>query len=299
MFIYRKSIISPSESYNTSPSSIKKRFFSLNRRGSVNKNSKTSYTPMQISSLKIIPHKKQSITLPGIMSILTKSNAKNDMKKPLGVLKKKIMQKNQLQGSNFNFVYDEKTKKILVLQSIEKYKQIIEGKYSHFYSSLAGGMNKPITMSDLLNYMRIKKCNREIKLLPWQSEAELTNKEGLVSRIIMEIFDLNSDGCINPEEFFCICSVHHTYYNALSFSFFSIPLLLKLSDKIEELRVNFQKYLKNEIPNIEYLLHFLTDNKTESNRRSFCGLFNGHKLDFLLYLRLLPLFQSIESCKLS
>jgi hypothetical protein len=245
--------------------------------------------------MKNIPKIKKPIALRGMLSLFAKTKPIEIGVKPLKVLKKKLSHQGKSEDKSFTFVIDEKSNRHTVLQNLENYKILIENKYSQHFICVAGGLGNQIKESELVSFIKSKKYSKDPKLGPLISDNESQNYEIYLSHIIIEVFDIDSDGCISSEDFFSVCSVHYMHLNSTSFNFFSISLLEKLSNKINELRVRYQNYQNAEVKNIEYLMHFLTYPKGEGNKRGIYGIINGRKFDLLMYMRFLPLFISIES----
>lgn len=293
MFVDRKSL-KPSQKFRSLSPEFTDKIPPICRGGSIFKNS-ISGSPMQISSLKNIPKIKKPIALRGMLSLFAKTNPLELRAKPLMIPKKKLPHQGKGEDKSFTFVIDEKSNRHTVLQNLENYKMLIENKYSQYFIYVSGGLGSQITENDLVSYMKSKKYPKDPKLGPFQSDNESQNYGFCLPHMIIEVFDIDSDGGISSEDFFSVCSVHYMHLNSISFSFFSISLLGKLSNKIKELQIRYQNYQSSEVKNIEYLIHFLTYPKGEGNKRGIYGIINGRKFDLLMYMRFLPLFISIES----
>ena len=250
------------------------------------------YSPFEISSIST-NERKHTISIPELASRKSFFHQNN----PLFTLKKKIQVKSEIPIMHFNLSLDIQSHKPSIMQTVENFKASIERKYTNIYKGIISNNSKAAEIHDIVNFIRIKKITNELGLAPWQNESEMLNKENLLAKTIMEIFDIDCDGILNLEEFLSACSVYEIYFSGIPFNFFNVAMLLKLKSKIEALRLNFSRYTKNNIINSEYLLNVVQNFNIMKERRSFIGYIKTAKFDFKAYLRILPVFLHLENSK--
>lgn len=291
-------------SYKTSVNLIANQYLSTNPsplRGVHKRNSKSkpclNYSPIQISIIKP-KEKKHSISMSNFISSSLKYPEKLKHRGPLPPLKRKIRIKTDIQVKNFKLSQDLASNKPSVLLTIKQFKSQIEQKYANFYNELALGTKKSIEIHDILNFIRVKKIKNELGLAPWENESESINQEGILAKIILETFDIDCKNSFSLENFLSACSVYEIYFSQTPFNFFGMSKLKKLYMKIKVLKGNFLRYTEKETISTEYLLNLVTQFSVLHDRRSFFSYIKSSKLDFSMYLRVLPIFLSLEASKL-
>jgi hypothetical protein len=253
----------------------------------------SKYSPLNISTIEFkSPAKKFESKLS--FHSKAKSSFPSLKSKVFSPLKKKTRSTTLMPLKTFELVIDSKTKKPSIINTIKQYKQEIERKYLKIFQSISD-INKPIQLSHILNFIRIKKYNKDLQLMPWQNEMDFNNSESLLARVILELFDLNNDGTIELEEFYAVCSVHNVYFSNIPFNFFNFSLLLKLRNKVYMLKKNFSRYTKIELMNIESFLKIISIASISSERKSFIGFISNNRFDFKMYLKALPVFLKLET----
>jgi hypothetical protein len=244
-----------------------------------------SYSPMNISILSLSPKQKLSRiqTRPNLSSL-----------KPI----KKTMQKrtnSSFPMPKFSLSMNKASNKPSIIQTILDYKSKVSIKYSKYFMSLSQAEENQVEYENILNYLRMKQFNKEIKSALGQSESTINNIINNLARSIMKTFDINSKLAFGIDEFLAVCSVHEIFFNDSVFSLLNSSMLCKLKEKVDELKVNYQAYNPENGNKVDFLLGIVNTWMGHKDRRSFVGFIKNSSLNFTLYLQILPIFLNLEN----
>ena len=295
MFSYKKSVNAKSLKINPDP--ILREPFSWNALKNNQKKDSVLYTPILITCIKPNSIKKHSSSYTCVDSMLL--NTSNSQKSKINqFINSRSIKKSYFPLSKFNLPINDKAKNSSIIQTIKRFQQKIDTKYTKFYEEISSSIKKSIELTDIINYLNKKNiANNDISLLSHKTEKN-SNKEIIIGRLIVEIFDIEHDGFIDLEEFLSVCSIYEIFFYYVSFSFFNIEILLKLKEKIKNLQSNFLLKTKHEINYPEYLSMILNNVCNTEDRKAFCAMVLHNKLNFKTYLRNFPIFFNLESSSL-
>jgi hypothetical protein len=161
--------------------------------------------------------------------------------------------------------------------------------------SLSQAEENQVEYENILNYLRMKQFNKEIKSALGQSESTINNIINNLARSIMKTFDINSKLAFGIDEFLAVCSVHEIFFNDSVFSLLNSSMLCKLKEKVDELKVNYQAYNPENGNKVDFLLGIVNTWMGHKDRRSFVGFIKNSSLNFTLYLQILPIFLNLEN----